>query len=122
MIHEIYCRMPTDSKYVSKLETTNEIEQILQRIRVILGTSKGDVLGDFGFGCDIKKYIFSMDMDTDELQDYIETQIMQYANIDTSKYTISVKVSYGKDRYNRSDYAVIDIYINQNKYMGVVIN
>lgn len=122
MIHEIYCRMPTDSKYVSKLETTNEIEQILQRIRVILGTNKGDVLGDFGFGCDIKKYIFSMDMDTDELQDYIETQIMQYANIDTTKYTISVKVSYGKDHYNRSDYAVVDIYINQNKYMGVVIN
>lgn len=114
--------MPTDSKYVGKLETTSEIEQILQRIRVILGTNKGDVLGDFGFGCDIKKYIFSMDVNADDLQDYIEAQILQYANIDTSKYTISVKVSYGKDHYNRSDYAVIDIYINQDKYMGVVIN
>jgi hypothetical protein len=114
--------MPSDARYVSKMETTSEIEQILQRIRVILGTNKGDVLGDFGFGCDIKKYIFSMDVNVDEIQDYIQLQILKYANIDTSKYDIAIKVSYGQDHYNKNDYALIDIYINQEKYMGIVIN
>lgn len=122
MINEIYCRMPSDAKYVPKIETSSEIEQILQRIRVILGTNRGDVLGDFSFGTDIKKYIFSMDFNVDEIQDYIQGQIIQFGNIDDTKYTLQVKVSYGKDHYNRSDYAIIDIYINQEKYMGIIVN
>lgn len=122
MINEIYCRMPSDAKYVAKIETSSEIEQILQRIRVILGTNRGDVLGDFSFGTDIKKYIFSMDFNVDEIQDYIQGQIIQFGNIDDTKYTLQVKVSYGKDHYNRSDYAIIDIYINQEKYMGIIVN
>ena len=122
MINEIYCRMPSDAKYVAKIETSSEIEQILQRIRVILGTNRGDVLGDFSFGTDIKKYIFSMDFNVNEIQDYIQGQIIQFGNIDDTKYTLQVKVSYGKDHYNRSDYAIIDIYINQEKYMGIIVN
>ena len=95
MINEIYCRMPSDAKYVPKIETSSEIEQILQRIRVILGTNRGDVLGDFSFGTDIKKYIFSMDFNVDEMTilSIITSDRMQIYAIKTKLHHIGCKNS-----------------------------
>lgn len=80
MIKEIYCRMPSDKNYVPVLDTGNEVEQILQRCRVILGTRPGEVLGDYTFGVKLEDYVFSMNFDKDELRNMIIQAINTYAN------------------------------------------
>ena len=67
MIKEIYCRMPSDPNYNGDILTTSdEIERILQQIRVILGTKPGEVLGDPNFGCDLEDYVFAYGLKKEE--------------------------------------------------------
>src|SRR5574344_2142151 len=108
MIQEIYCRIPSDIQYKLQIECKNELEAILQRIRVILGTKPGQVLGDYSFGIDLDQYIFQYGIPTDNIKNTLTNLIVKYAQIDT-------------DKYNKSDYAVIDIIINQIKLMGVLV-
>src|SRR5574344_43504 len=121
MIQEIYCRIPSDIQYKLQIECKNELEAILQRIRVILGTKPGQVLGDYSFGIDLDQYIFQYGIPTDNIKNTLTNLIVKYAQIDTDKYNISVDVNFGQDHYNKSDYAVIDIIINQIKLMGVIV-
>lgn len=40
---------------------------------------------------------------------------------DAKKYNVMVDVKYGKNADDTSDYALIDITINQNKCLGVMV-
>ena len=42
----------------------DETEQILQQIRMVLGTKPGQVLGSYEFGIDLSKFLFRMKMYT----------------------------------------------------------
>jgi hypothetical protein len=53
MIKEIYCKMPADAGYAPNIESTDEAYNILQQIKVVLGTQKGQILGTYGFGVDL---------------------------------------------------------------------
>lgn len=121
MIKEIYCRLPIDTNYKKVIECPNEEEEILQQIRVILGTKPGQVLGAPGFGINLEDYLFSFTFNQDEVQSLLTSLINTYLDLDTNKYSVKVKVNYGKDHYNKSDYAVIDIIINQEKTMGILV-
>ena len=59
MIKEIYCKLPSDLNYQNKIETVDELEQILQQIRMVLGTKHGQVLGSYHFGIDLQQYLFN---------------------------------------------------------------
>ena len=60
MRREIYCKLPTDLDYEMKLELEDEAKQILQQIKIILGTKPGEVMGSPLFGIDIEKYLFRL--------------------------------------------------------------
>lgn len=119
---DIYNKLATDQNYKPALETTDEMEMILQQIKMILGTNNGDVLGDPYFGVNIKKYIFSMGYDQKELNDLVTVAIIGNINYDKQKYNVQVTVDFGKDRQNGYDYAVINVSINQIKRLGIMIN
>lgn len=121
MLKEIYCRIPSDVNYKEQIECDNEIETILQQIRVILGTVPGQVLGSETFGIDLEQFLFQYGVDTDTIKSTLNDLIIKYLVIDQNKYTVTVDVNYGQDRYNKSDYAVIDININQSKMMGILV-
>ena len=122
MIQEIYTRMPTDTKYNSNiLDTHDEVERILTEIRTILGTKHGEVLGDPNFGIDLEQYVFSYGIKKQEILKNLKNQINQYLYYDPDKYTIDLDLNYGKDLVDRSDYAVLDIIINQLKLQGILI-
>ena len=77
MIKEIYCRMPSDANYKrngSVIESTSMEENLLQRIRICLGTRKGEVLGDPFFGINLEDYIFDMGPDGGRRGGYIVAQ------------------------------------------------
>ena len=59
MIRDIYTRNPEDPNYVyGVLEHSDVVESIITKIKMILGTSAGQVFGDLGFGIGIEDLIF----------------------------------------------------------------
>ena len=74
-IREIYCKLPTDLDYEAKVESTDEAANILQQIKVVLGTKPGEVLGNPMFGCDLEKYLFSMNYNKEEILQMINYEI-----------------------------------------------
>ena len=123
MINEIYCRMPGDPGYQENtVETPNEIESILQRVRICLGTKPGEVLGDPTFGIDLEEYIYNMSVDINMIETQVRDLLVQYALKGyTEDFDIEVKAYYGKNITDASDYILLDIYINNIKYMGIII-
>jgi len=89
---------------------------------MILGTSYGDVLGAPYFGANIKKYIFNLSYNQEEITELVKTTILSNISYDRDKFNVDVTVDFGKDHYNKSDYAVINISINQLKCLGIVMN
>lgn len=119
---DIYNRLATDQSYVPQVETSDEMEQLISQIKMILGTSYGDILGQPYFGANIKKYIFSLSYNQKEISQFIADTIMNNISYDQQKFHVDVDVEFGKDVYNKLDYAIINININQKKCLGIVVN
>lgn len=119
---DIYTRLASDQTYVPKVETTDGMEQILSQIKMILGTNYGDVLGNPYFGSCIKKYLFNLSYNKEEITEVVKTTILSNISYDDTLYNVDVNVEYGKDHYNKSDYAIINIIINQKKCLGIIMN
>ena len=124
MIQEIYIGIPNTNQYKEKtIEITDDIETILQRIRMVLGTRKGIVLGDTDFGMNIEDYLFDMNFSEEKIRKEILYQIAKYVSPTVGpRYSIDVKVNFGKNTVEGYDYMVIDIYINQQKLLGFLVN
>ena len=124
MIQEIYIGIPNTNQYKERtIEITDDIETILQRIRMVLGTRKGIVLGDTDFGMNIEDYLFDMNFSEEKIRKEILYQIAKYVSPTVSPmYSIDVKVNFGKNTVEGYDYMVIDIYINQQKLLGFLVN
>ena len=119
MIKEIYTRNPSDPNYVyGVFEHSNPIESIITKIKMILGTNQGSVMGDVGFGVGIEDLIFMTNINGKKLEEKIVSQIQNYI-IEAGKYSIVPKIIFGQD--NGQDYCVIDIYINNNKEVGILV-
>ena len=88
---------------------------------MILGTKEGDVLGSPSMGLNLKQYLFSYSLETAVIRKRIIQHLARYVSYDTAKYDVDVDVKYGKDHENQSDYALIDISINQQKLLGIVV-
>ena len=119
---DIYNRLVSDQNYIPQIETNDETEQLLSQIKMVLGTEPGDVLGSPYFGADIKKYIFNLSYNQEEINAFVTQAILNSVDYDTKKFAVSVNVEFGKDFYNKSDYAVINIIINQRRCLGIVMN
>lgn len=119
MIKDLYTRVPSDPMYDnSALETSNTIEQIVTKIKMILSTPPGTVLGDVSFGVGIEDLVFQTNVNKYKLEDMINSQIREYLS-ETSEYKILSKVSFGKTEYY--DYCIVDITINDETVAGVLI-
>lgn len=119
MIRDIYIKSPTDPNYkVNILEHSDEIESIISKIRMILGTKPGTILGDLNFGIAIEDLVFQTKINKIDLENKIKSQVSQYIR-ESSEYDIKTEVNFGNaDGY---DYAVIDIFINSQKVSGILI-
>ena len=118
---DIYTRLGSDQLYSPQVETTDGMEQILSQIKMILGTTPGDVLGAPYFGANIKKYLFNLSYNQEEINKIITETILTNIDYDRSLYNVQANVEFGKDYYNKSDYAIINISINQIKCLGIVM-
>lgn len=122
MVKEIYCKLPTDIGYEHKIETNNEIQCILQQIRMVLGTKPGDVLGAPGFGLNLNQFLFDYNRNMNEIRYLVNAAIGYYIKFDSNKYAVGCEINYGHNAGDPYEYAVIDIYVNQQKTLGVLVN
>ena len=119
MIRDLYIRSADDPNYqYGILEHSDAIESIITKVKVLLGTRQGQVLGDLNFGLGIEDLIFETRINKIQLEEKIKSQITQYIS-ETKDFNIRPAVSFGKaDGY---DYCVIDIFINDQRVIGILV-
>jgi hypothetical protein len=118
-IQDLYIRNTSDPNYVYGIISHDDpIESIISKIKVILGTKQGQLLGDVNFGVSIEDLVFQTRINKFELEKKIRNQIYQYID-ETAKYKIDLSVSFGKaEGY---DYCIIDFLINGQKTFGIMV-
>jgi hypothetical protein len=121
MLKEIYIRDESDPFYdPNMIDYTNEVENVISQIRMILGTKPGEMLGDYNFGVDLEYIIFNTRKSAEELADKIREQINVYVH-HSSKISVDVDVNFG-DSGRGYDYGIIDILINGSKAIGFLVD
>lgn len=120
MIRDIYTRPPSDRLYqFGEYEFSDPIESIITKIKMILGTSAGQIIGDLNFGIGLEDLIFTTKLNKFDLEERITSQIFQYI-AEAADYKIKPSVQFGKTDEG-SDYALIDIFINEIKAVGILV-
>ena len=119
MIKDIYLRSPDDPNFhYGVLEHNDAIESIISKIKVLLGTTPGQVFGDIGFGLGIEDLIFETRINKSKLEEKIKSQFDSYVS-ESKDFQITPQVSFGHaDGY---DYAIIDVLIDNQKIIGLLI-
>lgn len=121
MVREIYLRDENDPMYTDGIvDYANETESILEQIRVLLGTSKGEVLGECDFGVDLEYIVFRTKINENEIEKEVMDAIRKYVYIPTDGY-VQAKVSTGMDELGM-DVAIVDIYLNGMKAVGYLVD
>jgi hypothetical protein len=119
MLQEIYCRNADDPGYQpTQLTTSNALEAFLTKLRMIIFTNKGDILGHYDLGLDLEIMLFELNFNSGDLTREFNNQIGLYAP-DCINYNINIEVNFVPGSVR--DIAYIDIYIDGTKYLGVVV-
>ena len=120
MFREIYIRTEDDPYYDPNIvDYSNEIEEIITQLRVLLSTGRGEVLGNYDFGTNLEYYVFSTIKNGDEICKEIDQQIRLYCYI-SDNVNVTTDMEFGKDNSGR-DYAVLNVNINGTKAAGFLI-
>jgi hypothetical protein len=121
MVRDIYTRQPGDNKYVyGEYEFSDPIESIITKIRMILGTSQGQVLSDMNFGIGLEDLVFETKLNKFDLEERITQQIYTYI-YEAAEYKIKPQVQFGRSDKG-FDYCLIDIFINEIKAVGILVD
>jgi len=120
MIKEIYAKDPADPNYQENIIEHGDVyESVLQKVRMILYTKPGEVLGDPNFGVNLEEYIFSFNASNKKIKEEVENQIRKYIP-EVLIMEISVDVKFKKRKVK--DICYIDIRIDGTDAMGLIIN
>lgn len=120
MIRDFYFRKEDDPNYMDgTLETSDEIECLLNQIFMIIKTNQGEVLGGVNFGADLDGMLFNTAGDIFSFKQRVLGQIQTYSLI-AQKYAIDLKPSSYDSDYHKV--AVLDINIEGHNLLGFMIN
>ena len=119
LINEIYSRVPSDAFFQNdKLEVKEEIEALIGKIRMIMLTRRGAVLGNPIFGVDLEQYIFETFFDEKAIQKEIQVQFAIFIP-EMLRYEIESSVYLTQGEYK--DNIIVDIFINKERLLGFKI-
>lgn len=117
MLKDIYSKSPDESAYDSnKLEVSDPIESLVGKIKMILYTKPGEVLGKPMFGVDLERQLFEIGLNNGAVSDLILNQISVHIP-ESGAYDINVRVTFVPGSVR--DAAFIDIYIDGTRILGV---
>jgi len=105
-----------------RLEIQNEIDVIVQKMKMILYTSPTSVIGIPSFGIDLEQYLFSIErIPTNVLKSKISDQFYVWIPelTNTDKYELGIECNYEEGATYDSLY--IDILLNNQNYIKVSV-
>lgn len=89
---EFYVRSLTDPNFKpNKLQQDDEISLLLTQLETILFTTKGSVLGQPDFGCNLEDYVYELRYNDFLIKKAIDKQIARYVPL-AGKYPVSVSI------------------------------
>ena len=118
-LKDIYTRSPGEIQYNENiLEHSNVLESYIQKIKVLLNTTPGEVIGFPNFGVGLDALIFELNVNEDEIKSRIYSQITEHC-IESQYFETDVILTFfnGTTR----DILLIDISINGTKEFGILI-
>jgi hypothetical protein len=117
MLKEIYCRNNEDPGYNPvALETNSALEALLTKIRMILFTRRGEVMGAFEMGMNLEDMLFKFNFDEVKIQGEFSTQLYKFVP-ESSSFRVDLKVNFVPGTVR--DIAYLNIYVDGTKYLGV---
>jgi len=82
MIKEFYIRPETDPYYKPGiLETNREDETLVNQVKITLGTTRTNVLGEVDFGMNLIDYLYQFDVDPNSISNEMSDQVNKYSEI-----------------------------------------
>lgn len=121
MTKEIYVRTPDDPYFVNGvIEFSNEVEEVLTQVKVLLGTVPGDVLCEPAFGVDIERLVFDTARNAASIEKEVNEAISTYIPY-SPNISVKAKISFGRADKGY-DYGVLDIFVNGTKAIGFLID
>lgn len=120
VIKDLYLRDKSDPKFKSnRIEITSELQLVLNQIRMILLTNKGEVLGDYEFGLDLQKYLFEFHLDEEKIKQDFLTQVSKY--ITNTGYDINIEVEFEVPTDGSSNSTWLYVSVNQQRMIGITL-
>lgn len=119
MLRDIYAIPQEEPRYKDNvLEISNELDEIIQQIDMILFTNKGDVLCMPEFGCNLSKYLFETSYNKEQIRNIILTQINSFVYLKGS-YNVDVDINFVKWQQNVA--MIVDLIINNKKVASYLV-
>ena len=113
---DIYNRLGSDQTYIPQVETEDGMEQILSQIKMILGTAPCDVLGAPYFGANIKKYLFNLSYNQQEITNFVTNIILTNIDYDRQKYSVDDEFALERQKGRKPiEYEQYDTYCENAK-------
>ena len=116
---EFYVKSINDPNFqIDKLQQDDEISMLLTQLQVILGTRKGDVLGNPDFGANLEDYVYEFRYNDYMLKNIVEQQISAYVP-HAAKYNVEVDIQFLNEVYRHTVY--LDIIVDSRFNLGVYV-
>lgn len=120
MLREIYNRDPSDPSYkADQIEVTDALEACIGKLKMLIFTRKGEVLGDPRFGLNLEDLIYDFNISEkglrDEIQKYLITYVPEFENLGG---TFDLKFYLGTNR----DIATLDFKFASNSNLSPTVS
>lgn len=117
MLRELAFREPLDPRYdATKVETSSDLEALIAKIRMILYTNQGEILGEPELGLNLESFLFDFDINENLIRERFYSQISKY--ITERQFMIDIDFKRSDDETQK--YLTILININGQPALGVI--
>jgi hypothetical protein len=118
MIKDIYIINQNEPGYEAfKIEERDSLRILIQKLKMIMFTRKGEILGDPQFGISLEDLLFDFGFSANELKQAFDQQIASYIP-EASAFNLKLEINFVPGTVR--DVAYIDIYVNGTKAFGLV--
>lgn len=118
-MREFYVRDESDANYnPDVLEVSNDIEALIYQVKMIMGTNRGEILGEVNCGANMMDLLFSFDFDPSTFNTALVEQTNIYSEM-ARHYNMRYMVRRVRQQ-SHSDMGVIDVSINGKSMFGFI--
>lgn len=119
-MRELNLRDESDPNYRTEMmEVNDDIEALVYQIKMTLGTNRGEVLGEAGFGTDLDGMLFMSEFNANGFNMVVSNQIETYSEL-AQVYPVGVEMVQMPISQYRSA-VMLDIKINGKSMFGVLL-